>query len=197
MTDAICSIDGCESRQHARRMCQKHYKRTRQYGDPQMTRMERDPLKRLRDRTLPDENGCWVWQGRLQPDGYARVHIRGVSTPVHRWSYEHFVGPIPAGLVIDHLCRNRACCNPAHLEAVVQRTNVMRAPTALPTINAAKTHCIRGHELAGRNLVITRNGIHPARQCRTCINLRAAEYRRRRRAELFLSTSGQSSAGSS
>jgi hypothetical protein len=84
--------------------------------------------------------GCWIWKGSLNPDGYPFFSQKSV----HRLSYQILVGPIPDGMEIDHLCRQRACVNPHHLEAVTHKVNVLRGngPTAK---NAQKTHCPRGH----------------------------------------------------
>lgn len=111
---------------------------------------------------------CWLWLGRVNSTGYGQT-TQGErhQVLVHRWSYEHFHGPIPIGLVIDHLCRNPQCVNPAHLEAVTQRTNLLRGKGASAR-NAAKTHCIRGHEFTAENTYI-RSG---KRQCRICVRLR-------------------------
>jgi hypothetical protein len=81
--------------------------------------------------------------------------------------YERYVGPIPEGLNIDHLCRVKACCNPAHLEPVTQHENIMRSPIALAAINARKTHCKYGHEFTEANTIRTKNA---KRQCRECHN---------------------------
>lgn len=106
------------------------------------------------------------WTGFLDRDGYGQISLggkKGKTVRVHRWAYEHFVGPIPAGFVIDHLCRNRACANAEHMEPVTPTENTLRglAPTAL---NARKTHCKRGHPLTGYNLMPVKRG----RSCRTC-----------------------------
>lgn len=77
-----------------------------------------------------DGGECWPWTGSKQQGGYGSVSVRVdgrvTSTPAHRMAYTLAKGPIPAGLTIDHLCRNRACCNPAHLEAVTIGENVDR-----------------------------------------------------------------------
>lgn len=113
---------------------------------------------------LSDEE-CWPWQGAFHHNGYGRFG----KFRAHRASYEHFVGPIPTGLTIDHLCRNRACVNPAHMEPVTAVENMMRgnAPAA---INSRKTHCIRGHALSGENLYVKPDG---RRECRECQRTRA------------------------
>ncbi len=113
---------------------------------------------------------CWLWKGATARYGY---FWSGERTPrgnprtvkAHRWAYEHLRGPIPAGLTIDHLCKTTACVNPSHMEVVPAGENALRGdgPAAL---NARKTHCIRGHKLAGDNLVIE----GAQRKCRTCRN---------------------------
>lgn len=92
------------------------------------------------------EGGCWVWRGHLSR-GYGQFRLGGVTRPAHRLLYETLVGPIPAGLEPDHLCRNRACVRPDHLEPVDHRTNCLRgiSPAA---VNAAKRTCLRGHAFA-------------------------------------------------
>ena len=109
------------------------------------------------------ENGCWDWVGALR-HGYGRVHDRGRSVPAHRVSYERAKGPIPTGLTIDHLCRNRACGNPDHMETVTNVENVMRGVSA-PAQNARKTHCKHGHPFTPANTGFFGRGY---RRCWTC-----------------------------
>jgi HNH endonuclease len=106
---------------------------------------------------------CWLWSGAIDAGGYARLFFQGKKRFAHRLSYEYFVGKIPDGMVSDHLCRNTWCVNPAHIEIVTQKENVLRgfAPTA---VNSRKTCCIRGHEFTAENTIRTKRG----RVCRTC-----------------------------
>lgn len=108
---------------------------------------------------------CWTWTGRLQDGGYGELGSRRLESSrlVHRYTYTQFVGPIPEGLHVDHWCRNRACCNPCHLEAVTNHINHLRGE------RATRTHCRRaGHALSGHNLIIKNGQYGPRRECRTC-----------------------------
>lgn len=112
---------------------------------------------------------CWEWTASLTSTGYGQFNDGSRIRTAHRFAYELVVGPVPDGLVLDHLCRNATCINPAHLEPVTQRENIMRSPTAPPALNARKTHCKHGHELDGANLRIReRPNRLPERVCRTC-----------------------------
>lgn len=122
--------------------------------------------------------GCWIWQGSKDRAGYGMVNSR-IEVMAHRLSYTLLVGAIPEGLTIDHLCGNPSCVNPAHLEAVTQRENILRGDTVAAR-NAAKTHCLRGHEFTAENTYTTPAG---GRGCKTCRRARQAVYDRRVRAE--------------
>ena len=120
-------------------------------------------IQRVLDRVMPvTESGCWIWTGYCAQHGYAQIGKGIKKFYIHRIVYEHFKGPIPPGLVIDHLCRVKCCLNPYHLEAVTSVVNILRGSP-----NANKTHCKRGHPLSGDNLltVSTRKNY---RWCRTC-----------------------------
>ena len=123
-------------------------------------------------------DGCWNWKGFLRPDGYGIISIRHftrhhILVRVHRVSYELIKGRIPEGMILDHLCRNRLCVNPDHLEPVTNKENLLRGETVY-AINARKTHCPWGHPLSGDNLAEDdlRKG---KRHCKICRNAQRKE----------------------
>lgn len=127
-------------------------------------------MRFLRKIEVDSVSGCWIWPSPRRAQGYSQMPA-GVSAKSrlgHRWSYEHFVGPIPAGLTIDHLCRNQACVNPLHMEPVSRSENVMRGVSP-PALNSKRTHCKRGHEFTPDNTIVSSGGRH--RRCRECLRI--------------------------
>lgn len=127
----------------------------------------------------PEE--CWPWRGRPKPEGYGQLRYCGRTQNAHRVAYRLHHGSIPEGLTIDHLCRNRLCCNPAHLEAVTMGENVRRG-RAPPARNHRKTHCKRGHPLRGKNLYVNPRGSRICRKCQLMHGRSRAHLRRKPRA---------------
>lgn len=127
-----------------------------------------------------DEGECWEWTAGTAGKGYGQFWNGERQMPAHRWAYEFFIGPVPAGLQLDHLCRNPRCVNPAHLEPVASRENILRgnSPSA---VNARKDACKHGHSLAGRNLIVEqeRGKSRPRRRCRACREEATRRYRER------------------
>lgn len=117
---------------------------------------------------------CWPWTAYVHRNGYGKFMVERKPRMAHRVAFEITRGPIPPDRYLDHLCRNRICVNPAHLEPVTQAENNRRADSGW----AAKTHCPAGHPYAGNNLVVNTAG---RRECRICMRARAAAYRERRR----------------
>ena len=164
-----CSIVGCGKPVKARGWCVKHYHRWWRHGDPFTTikkpgRPPQPPQKRFWSKVDRQDAGCWPWTGSTDIHGYGVFKVQGKLVRAHRFAYELLVGPIPDDLTLDHLCRNRACVNPADLEPVTRGENVLRGET-IPAKNAAKTHCPRGHLYDAPNTYVD-----PAhkRVCRTC-----------------------------
>lgn len=135
-------------------------------------------LDRFAEKIALTESGCIEWIASINNRGYGTFASGSGSTVAHRWSYEYHVGPIPPGRQLDHLCGNRACVNPEHLDPVTARANLLRA-SGRAAINASKTHCPAGHEYAGDNLyIVPKNG---DRRCRTCAPIKSANRRARNR----------------
>ncbi|MCT9090599.1 HNH endonuclease [Streptomyces sp. ASQP_92] len=138
--------------------------------------MRRDWTDRFLARLTDTERGCWEWIGTRDRYGYGQMWVDGRYRSTHRLAYERLRGPIPDGLEIDHLCRNRACANPDHLEPVTHRTNILRG-VSFAACKARQTHCIHGHAFTSATVYRAPNGTRKCRPCRTTANQR---YRRRR-----------------
>ena len=125
---------------------------------------------------------CWEWMGRRDRNGYGDFATHGRTFKAHRVSWATVNGPIGEGLHVDHLCRNPSCVNPAHLEPVTPRVNILRGE-AFSAVHARKTHCPRGHEYNLENTYF-RKDRRGRRQCRVC-SQEAKELQRRERAHEY------------
>jgi hypothetical protein len=141
---------------------------------------------------------CWVWTGAKTANGYGQFYLgqnlerdrkASLQTYAHRYAYEITIGPIPKPQ-LDHLCRNRLCVNPAHLEPVTNIENVQRGAIARPK----RTHCAKGHELTEDNVYV--HGTRGTRQCKECVRLAGLERERQRTAERTLCGRGHPLANS-
>lgn len=178
-----CSVPGCEGNAHSLGLCKAHYKRQRRWGDPQGQRPITDPVERFWSKvdkagTIPSARpglgACWVWTAGSNGTGYGAFHpARGVTVLAHRWVYEQEIGPIDPLMVVDHLCRNRACVNPWHLEQVTNEENLRRG-AGYALRNGMRNACIHGHEYTPENTYTCPKG---KIRCRAC----AAENDKKRK----------------
>lgn len=172
-----CAVVDCDKTAlKYRSLCGKHYGRWRRYRDTSVARHvvhKGTPLERVLQKINIDDKGCWNWTGYLDQSGYAVYRFKEGSSRVARWLYEKTVAPIPKPLTIDHVCRNRACINPKHMEPVTMRENLMRGDS-FSGINHRKTVCVHGHEYSESNTGKAKAG---GRFCKTCQRDRAKRYR--------------------
>lgn len=115
---------------------------------------------------------CWEWRTGLTDTGYGQTTFNFKTYRAHRVAYTFFYGAIREGYTLDHLCKNRKCVNPNHLEVVSSYENMLRSDTSLIN-NYKKTHCKRGHAYSGKNLSL----IKGHRLCRACMRMNSAKYR--------------------
>lgn len=152
-----CAVEGCPKDQYSRGWCATHYNRWYRTGDPtpapKLSAEERFFAK------VAQPESCWLWTGYIDANGYGKFTAATGSTWLaHRWAYEFLVGEIPKGLTLDHLCRNRACVNPAHLEPVPYWENTARGDR----FRAPQGMCMKGlHEMPAAATPGTRS-------CREC-----------------------------
>lgn len=159
-----CEATGCDRPARAKGLCNMHHHRLLRSGDAEGFSLERRFFDHIACET---ERGCWQWDMPHEETGYGQF----AGGRAHRWSYQFFVGDIPNGLELDHLCRNRACVNPWHLDPVPCRVNILRGE-GLAAQNARKTHCLRGHAFTEANTY--RPPSQPrSRHCRKCRAVRS------------------------
>lgn len=128
-----------------------------------------------------DAADCWEYRGAIKDNGYGNFcPHRSRTMLAHRFAWETLVGPIPEGMTLDHMCLNRRCVNPDHLRVMSARENTL-AGHSEAALNARKTRCANGHELAGKNLRIRADG---SRACRLCCRRWNREAKARRKAEV-------------
>jgi hypothetical protein len=170
----ICRLEGCTRTVHGHDLCSPHYKRWKRWGDPLIRRPTAPAEGRFWvkvDKAGPvpaqgvASGPCWQWMAGRTAQGYGGFHpADGGMVLAHRYSWELLRGPIPEGLVIDHLCRNRRCVNPDHLEVVTLAENTRRG-FGISTWNRLKTECPAGHLYSAENTYISPKG---SRICRAC-----------------------------
>ena len=174
-----CSVDDCGAQVRASGYCMAHYKRWKRWGDPNIKRPVTPAPERFWrnvEKSGPTPEGrpglgaCWVWTAGRISTGYGCFSItKWTKALAHRWAYESEVGPIPDGLVIDHLCRNRLCVRPSHLEPVTGEENLRRG-AGYGLRNGMRSECRNGHEYTEENTYVdpTRGTV----RCRECGRIR-------------------------
>jgi hypothetical protein len=145
-----CTVPGCDRTHLAKGYCQRHYSRARRNGSAQETTVASRFFSKV-----SQAGDCWEWR-HVTPSGYGTLFRRMLP---HRWAYQYLRAPIPEGLELDHLCRNRRCVNPWHLEPVTRRVNAMRGV-------GSKETCVNGHPYTEENTY--RDPSKGKRGCRTC-----------------------------
>lgn len=166
-----CSEAGCIRTAKCLGLCDTHYARLRRLGSTKVSLLYKVGLaERFWSSVRRDgADECWLWT-KSPSSPYGRFALSGNATiAAHRFAYQLLVGPIPAGLELDHLCRQKKCVNPAHLEVVTSKINNQRR-------SAIITHCPQGHPYDGDNLYVRPDG---RRRCRECSRQATRDYKAR------------------
>lgn len=185
--DTRCAVEGCDKRKYARSWCNPHYRRYLKHGDPLTTLRPHLAEGTFEERfwAKVDAMGvCWEWLAYKDKDGYGRFPVNGSGKAAHRVAYELLIGPIPARMQLDHLCRNHGCVYPLHLEPVTPRENTLRGVNAIPGghhHHAQKTHCKNNHEFTPENTYIRNEKGKTARACRVCRREAVLRHHERKR----------------
>lgn len=159
-----CPTEECNRTRQETPYCRRCMKRYKRHGDTNINLSPKDLPVGERFWGKVDATGvCWEWTGILE-QGYGNIAVNGSRVKAHRWAWESLVSPIPEGMVLDHLCRNRSCVLPDHLEVVTPGENTRRGHRALSLRN--KTHCPKGHPYSGTNVAVNGNGSRYCRKCR-------------------------------
>lgn len=176
--DPICSYPGCGRKHNARGLCGPHGAMQRKGEQLRPLQGRTGPLpktsiERFASKVALQDDGRLIWLGGTTRGGYGTFdaetgHSAQKKAMSHRWIFEYHGGHIPEGHDIDHLCRNRACVHPDHLEPVTRAENIRRAA-------AIKTHCPSGHAYTPENTYVRPGTVH--RKCRTCARERDIERR--------------------
>ena len=174
MTSQTCCVPGCDLPRRTSVACPMHYERKRRHGSYDYKRMN-DAERFCEKIAFSDE--CWLWTGTVNGGNgrpsYGQFHLRGRKALAHRLAYELCFGPIPPGLVLDHLCRTPKCVRPDHREPVSNRTTVITRGTGAFAEKARATHCKHGHEFTPENTRIRRDSAQGTRTCKQCQRDRA------------------------
>lgn len=159
-----CAVDECGiTRIKGQGLCGMHYARFLRLGSTALPPKVTDHEYFMKHSHRGDFHQCWTWTGAILPNGYGMASVGGRKVGAHRLSHELFVGPIPEGFEVDHLCRKKDCVNPTHLEAVTPLENTRRA-------HAHINHCPAGHPKTPENLIPQAKG---SGKCRVCHRDRA------------------------
>lgn len=126
------------------------------------------------------DSGCWKWISTITNQGYGQFWFNGKQRSSHRFIYKYYHGEVNSSLVLDHLCRNRKCVNPEHLEQVSIKENILRG-NGFAALNIKKTHCKNGHEFIDNNTHLDSNG---HRRCKFCNKIRQQQFQKRKKLEV-------------